>query len=68
MARVQDSGSRPDVDSRAVRTGLAHALLAATRGAGVVVIGAHHRAGRLGLVAHTLLHHSHCPVVLVPTA
>ncbi|MCC4315160.1 universal stress protein [Streptomyces malaysiensis] len=68
IARPRQEYPEVDVDSRAVRTGLAHALLAATRGAGVVVIGAHHRAGRLGLVAHTLLHHSHCPVVLVPTA
>ncbi|GAA3367532.1 universal stress protein [Streptomyces antimycoticus] len=68
IARLREECPEVDVDSRAVRTGLAHALLAASSGAGVVIIGAHRRAGRLGPVAHTLLHHSHCPVVLVPTA
>ncbi|MEU5321052.1 universal stress protein [Streptomyces sp. NPDC021056] len=38
--------------------------------AGLAVIGVHHHAGRsrpsLGPVAHTLLHRSHCPVLLVP--
>ncbi|MFE2276742.1 universal stress protein [Streptomyces sp. NPDC059454] len=37
----------------------------------LVVIGRRRRAGRVGPpvgpVAHVLLHHSHCPVVLVPT-
>ncbi|MFR9725542.1 universal stress protein [Streptomyces sp. MS19] len=55
----------------AAGTGQAHALLEATRAAGLVVIGAHHRARRLGPhlgpVAHTLLHRSHCPVLVVPT-
>ena len=59
------------VETRTVRTGPAHALLEATRNAGVVVIGAHRHAHRpsprLGTVAHTLLHRSHCPVVIVPT-
>ncbi|MFI7277448.1 universal stress protein [Streptomyces sp. NPDC049879] len=58
-------------DARAVRTGPAHALLEATRAADLVVIGAPQRARCLGPhldpVAHTLLHHSHCPVLVVPT-
>jgi nucleotide-binding universal stress UspA family protein len=70
IARLREAHPDVDVDSLTVRTGPAHALLAATREAGVVIIGAHRRAGRvgpqLGAVAHVLLHHSHCPVVLVP--
>ncbi|MES5824829.1 universal stress protein [Streptomyces sp. RG80] len=59
------------VEARTVRTSPAHALVEATRQAGLVVIGVHHHGGRLhprlGPVAHTLLHRSHCPVLLVPT-
>ncbi|MDX2530948.1 MULTISPECIES: universal stress protein [Streptomyces] len=68
IARLKEEYPKVDVESRTVRTGPAHALLAATREAGVVIIGAHRRIGRLGPVAHVLLHHSHCPVVLVPAA
>jgi nucleotide-binding universal stress UspA family protein len=56
--------------TRTIHTGLAHALLESTRGAAVVVVSAHccpQRCGRrLGPVASVLLHHSHCPVVVVP--
>lgn len=72
IARLREEYPTVEVDSRTVRTGPAHALLADTREAGVVVIGTRRRAGRLGPplgpVAHVLLHHSHCPVVLVPTS
>ncbi|MET7480793.1 universal stress protein [Streptomyces sp. NPDC005648] len=71
LARLRAQHPRVGVDARSVRTGPAHALLEASERASVVVIGAHRRTGRftphLGSVAHTLLHHSHCPVVLVPT-
>ncbi|MFE7761048.1 universal stress protein [Streptomyces sp. NPDC057438] len=71
VARLREEYPEVEVDSRTVRTGPAHALLAGTREAGVVVIGTRRRVGRLGPplgpVAHVLLHHSHCPVVLVPT-
>ncbi|MFI1921069.1 MULTISPECIES: universal stress protein [unclassified Streptomyces] len=71
IARLREAHPTIEVDSRTVRTGPAQALLAGTREAGVVVIGARRRAGRFGLrlgpVAHVLLHNSHCPVVLVPT-
>ncbi|WP_314225057.1 universal stress protein [Streptomyces zaehneri] len=71
IARLREAYPEIEVDSRTVRTGPAKALLAGTREAGVVVIGARRRAGRLGLqlgpVAHVLLHGSRCPVVLVPT-
>ncbi|MGO4428886.1 universal stress protein, partial [Streptomyces sp. MCAF7] len=39
-------------------------------GPSVVVLPVHRRAARLGMqlgpVTHAVLHHSHCPVVLVP--
>ncbi|MFJ9566124.1 universal stress protein [Streptomyces fuscichromogenes] len=69
--RLRDEHPGVLVDIRTVHTGPARALVEATREAAVVVIGAHHRTGplgrRLGPVAHTLLHRSHCPVVLVPS-
>jgi nucleotide-binding universal stress UspA family protein len=59
-----------EVETLTVRSGPAHSLIDATFGADVVVIAAHRRPGRmgpqLGPVTHALLHHSHCPVVVVP--
>ncbi|NGO41757.1 universal stress protein [Streptomyces sp. YC419] len=72
IAGLREEYPEVEVDSRTVRTGPAHALLAGTREAGLVVIGTRQRSGRLGPpigpVAHVLLQHAHCPVVLVPTA
>ncbi|MGW2033886.1 universal stress protein [Streptomyces sp. NPDC001811] len=46
------------------------ALLAASRGAGLLVVGARRRQGHFGLqlgrVAHGVLHHAACPVAVVP--
>ncbi|MDX3214997.1 universal stress protein [Streptomyces sp. ME02-6991-2B] len=49
----------------------AAALVEASRAADVVVVGAHRREARplglrLGPVTHAVLHHAHCPVVVVP--
>ncbi|MGW7543205.1 universal stress protein [Streptomyces sp. NPDC054770] len=70
LSRLQERYPGVSVDARTVRSGPSHALLEATREAAVVVIGAHRRTGHpgphLGPVAYTLLHRSHCPVVLVP--
>jgi len=70
MTRLRERYPEVGVDTRTVRTGAAHVLLEATRDAAVVVIGARRRTNRvgphLGTVAHTLLHHSHCPVIVVP--
>ncbi|MGV9452490.1 universal stress protein [Streptomyces sp. NPDC003635] len=45
-------------------------LLDRSAAADLVIIGARHRSGHFGLqlgrVAHTLLHHAHCPVAVVP--
>ncbi|MFC4331082.1 universal stress protein [Streptomyces andamanensis] len=56
---------------RRTAEGPAHkVLLGASRTAGLLVVGARRRPGRLGLqlgrVAHTLLHHALCPVAVVP--
>ncbi|MFI2435868.1 universal stress protein [Streptomyces sp. NPDC018693] len=72
IARLRELHPDVGVDARTVRTGPARALVDATRDAAVVIIGTHRRTGplgpHLGTVAHTLLHRSHCPVVLVPAA
>ncbi|MGC9543485.1 universal stress protein [Streptomyces sp. UG1] len=72
LAELRDAHPAVAVETRTVRRGPAEALLDAARESAVVVIGAHRRTSRigpqLGPVAHTLLHGSHCPVVLVPTA
>ncbi|MHC3472705.1 universal stress protein [Streptomyces sp. 7R007] len=69
LARLQERHPTVGVDAHTVRSAPAHALLEATREACVVVIGSPGgRSGRLGPVAHTLLHRAHCPVVLVPRA
>jgi nucleotide-binding universal stress UspA family protein len=47
-------------------------LIEASRAADLLVIAVHRRQRRLGLqlgpVAHAVLHHAHCPVVLTPAA
>jgi nucleotide-binding universal stress UspA family protein len=58
-----------EVDARTVRTALFRALPRATGKAAVVVIGTRRHAGpvpRLGRLVRALLHHSHCPVLVVP--
>ncbi|MDX3760832.1 universal stress protein [Streptomyces sp. AK02-04a] len=72
LARLWERYPGVEVESRTIRTGPARALLEATRESAVVVVGAHRRTHglgpRLGPVAHTLLHRSHCPVVVMPGA
>jgi nucleotide-binding universal stress UspA family protein len=45
-------------------------LVAASHGAGLLVVGARHRHGHVGLqlgrIAHGVLHHAACPVAVVP--
>ena len=67
------SQEHPDVEVTADEKGGSPAaiLIEASRDADVLVIAVHRRQRRLGLqlgpVAHAVLHHAHCPVVLVPT-
>ncbi|MFE3169132.1 universal stress protein [Streptomyces sp. NPDC059224] len=66
------AGEYPGVDvRRQIVEGSAHrVLLEAAAGADLIVVGARRRHGHFGLqlgrVAHTLLHHSPCPVAVVP--
>ncbi|MGW2089170.1 universal stress protein [Streptomyces sp. NPDC001880] len=60
-----------EVTEHAVRTGsVSEALVAATTGADMIVIGSRRRfhpiGSPLGRVTHAVLHHAKCPVVLVP--
>jgi nucleotide-binding universal stress UspA family protein len=65
-------GRFPDVDviEDTVRAPAARALVGASTRADLLVIGPHHpnlrRPGGLGSVAHAVLHHAHCPVVVAP--
>jgi nucleotide-binding universal stress UspA family protein len=72
LARLQERHPKVGVDARTVRSAPVQPLVDATREAALVVIGVHRHGGRpgpwLGPVAHALLHRSHCPVLLVPTA
>lgn len=76
-AAVLDSALReavrehPGIVHRRPVEGTAHrVLLEAAAGAELIVVGAQRRHGHFGLqlgrVAHTLLHHSPCPVAVVP--
>lgn len=59
------------VCARAVPLRPAQALVETSRSADVVVLAVHRRSRRFGLrlgpVSHAVLHHGHCPAVLVPT-
>ncbi|GHF34612.1 universal stress protein [Streptomyces morookaense] len=71
VAPLRDAYPGVRVRTEALCTGAGHALTEASREADVVVIAAHRASSRLGLqlgpVTHAVLHHAHCPVVLVPT-
>jgi nucleotide-binding universal stress UspA family protein len=62
----------PDVElhHRTVEGHARQVLVDASRGADLLVVGAKRRTGRFGLqlgrVAHAVLHHSACPVAVVP--
>ncbi|WP_416981915.1 universal stress protein [Streptomyces sp. T028] len=72
LSRLRDLHPDVAVETDTVRAAPADELLAATREAAVVVVGAHRRTGALGPrpgpLTHTLLHHAHCPVAVVPQA
>ncbi|MDQ0958120.1 nucleotide-binding universal stress UspA family protein [Streptomyces sp. B4I13] len=71
MARLREQHPEVEVDVESVRGGPARALIEATVTADLVVIAAHRRTSlglQLGPVTHALLHHSYCPVLLVPVA
>ncbi|MDH6447669.1 MULTISPECIES: universal stress protein [unclassified Streptomyces] len=71
-ARLRELHPEVAVDLDSVHGAPARALVEESVTADLVVIAAHRRKSRLGLqlgpVTHALLHHAHCPVVLVPVA
>ncbi|GAA1396555.1 universal stress protein [Pseudonocardia kongjuensis] len=70
VALARWTGEFPDVEVRPemVRDGAARALVAASAGARLVVVGSRGRGGIAGLllgsVSRALLHHAHCPVLV----
>ncbi|MFC0051796.1 universal stress protein [Streptomyces actinomycinicus] len=67
---LRDVPAEPSVHRHAVEGNPRDALVAASREAGLLVVGARRRPGhyglRLGRVAHGVLHHAACPVAVVP--
>ncbi|MFJ4850734.1 MULTISPECIES: universal stress protein [unclassified Streptomyces] len=73
FATAKQAEQFPDVAVRVhtVPGPAAAALVEASRSADVLVVGARRRQGdplgmRMGPVTHAVLHHAHCPVVLIP--
>ncbi|MDT9698453.1 universal stress protein [Streptomyces sp. P17] len=70
MESVAEEYSGVTVHRALVEGSARHALVARSAAADLLVIGAHRRHGhlgpQLGLVGHTVLHHSECPVAVVP--
>ncbi|MFD5492890.1 universal stress protein [Streptomyces sp. NPDC127091] len=70
-AALSDAPADVELRRRTVEGPARRVLLAASEEAGLLVVGRRRpgRSGpRLGRVAHTVLHHSGCPVVVVPDA
>lgn len=69
---LHDAPAELELHWRTVEGSVRKVLLDASHHAGLLVVGErhrHHRFGpQLGPIAHTLLHHSACPVAVVPEA
>ncbi|MFI1506985.1 universal stress protein [Streptomyces sp. NPDC020597] len=67
---LQETPEETELRRRTVEGPAGRVLVDASRGAGLLVVGARRNPGHLGLqlgrVAHTVLHHSHCAVAVVP--
>ena len=69
-AALQDAPASVEAHRRTVEGHTRTVLVDASRDADLLIVGAKRRSGRYGLqlgrVAHGVLHHSACPVVIVP--
>lgn len=70
LGRARKESPDQEVEGRSVYAGGARALIDASRGASLVVVGARGRGGfaglLLGLVSQQVAHHAECPVVVIP--
>jgi nucleotide-binding universal stress UspA family protein len=68
VVTAEDDSQLPNpIDHELVNGGAAGALVEASSGAQLVVVGNRgHNTLALGSVAHQVLHHAHCPVALIP--
>jgi nucleotide-binding universal stress UspA family protein len=69
LAPWRDKHPEAGIDSRVLVGPPAGLLVGASRQADLIVLGGRRRDGtgmRLGALAHIVLHHAHCPVVIVP--
>ncbi|MFE3204801.1 universal stress protein [Embleya sp. NPDC059237] len=71
VSPLRETHPRVAVEERVVQGGAGAALVAASRDAGLVVVGRHpsphHFGPRLGHTAIALLHHAHAPLLVVPS-
>ncbi|WP_439681279.1 universal stress protein [Embleya sp. MST-111070] len=71
MSPLREANPHVKVEERVVRAGAGAALVAASRDAGLVVVGRHHSphhfGPRPGHSVVALLHHAHAPLLVVPS-
>ncbi len=72
VAQLREEFGQVRVQEHTPHNAPAQALVEASRAADVLVLAVQRRTTRLGMqlgpVTHAVLHHAHCPVVLVPVA
>ncbi|MGW2326031.1 universal stress protein [Streptomyces sp. NPDC001700] len=70
VAALREEFGQVRVQEHTTHTAPAQALVEASRAADVLILAVQRRTARLGMqlgpVTHAVLHHAHCPVVLVP--
>ncbi|MGI8939247.1 MAG: universal stress protein [Iamia sp.] len=71
VAALREQVPEVEVEARAEGTGIGQALMDASEGAAMVVVGSRGRGGfaelLLGSISQQLAHHAPCPVAIIPT-